>query len=259
MNETQEVQVWSLGREDPLEEEMATHSSILAWRMPWTEKPGGLQSMGLQRFRYDWAWKHAHMGLEKKKWDRSFEIKRLHTVCPLVGKPRVSVVSGGVLGLPFGKQWLPRDHPNDESTSRKLWVCACVHTYMYTCVHICVHVYVLRKVPKSCSEACSWIWSRCKVYESGHWKRHFSHHRVLNMGHMLRTKLPGGRACLSWGRWFRHASHVLRRVHFCSSPGRNSLPVCGCPPLGSFLHLHSFVVAGSGIVVKWVAWRPRFS
>ena len=38
--------VWSLGREDPLEEEMASHSSILAWEIPWTEEPGGLQSMG---------------------------------------------------------------------------------------------------------------------------------------------------------------------------------------------------------------------
>ena len=43
----QETQVQSLGQEDPLEKEMATHSSILAWRIPWTEKPEGLQSMGL--------------------------------------------------------------------------------------------------------------------------------------------------------------------------------------------------------------------
>ena len=42
-----ETQVLSLGQEDPLEEGMATHSSILAWRVPWTEEPGGLQSMGL--------------------------------------------------------------------------------------------------------------------------------------------------------------------------------------------------------------------
>ena len=42
------MQVRSLGREDPLEEEMATHSSILAWRIPWPEELGGLQSMGLQ-------------------------------------------------------------------------------------------------------------------------------------------------------------------------------------------------------------------
>ena len=50
-----EMQVWSLGREDPLEKRMATHSSILAWEIPWTEKLGGLQSMGLQRVRYDLA------------------------------------------------------------------------------------------------------------------------------------------------------------------------------------------------------------
>jgi len=44
----QETQVWSLGREDPLEKEMAVNSSILAWEIPWTEEPGGLQSMGSQ-------------------------------------------------------------------------------------------------------------------------------------------------------------------------------------------------------------------
>ena len=49
----QETQVWSLGREDPLEKEMATHSGILAWRIPWMEEPGGLESMGSQRVRHD--------------------------------------------------------------------------------------------------------------------------------------------------------------------------------------------------------------
>ena len=48
-----ETQVQSLGQEDPLEKEMATHSSILAWRIPWTEEPDGLQSMGSQRVNYD--------------------------------------------------------------------------------------------------------------------------------------------------------------------------------------------------------------
>ena len=48
MQETQEMWVWSLDCEDPLEERMATHSSILAWRIPWTEEHGRLQSMGLQ-------------------------------------------------------------------------------------------------------------------------------------------------------------------------------------------------------------------
>ena len=49
----QETQVQSLSWEDPLEKEMATHSSTLAWKIPWTEKPGGLQSMGLQRVGHD--------------------------------------------------------------------------------------------------------------------------------------------------------------------------------------------------------------
>ena len=49
----QQMLVRSLGQDDPLEEEMATHSSIPAWKTPWTEEPGRLQSMGLQRVRYD--------------------------------------------------------------------------------------------------------------------------------------------------------------------------------------------------------------
>ena len=51
MEELQDTWVWVqlLGQEDPLEEGMATHSSFLAWRVPWTEEPGGLRSMGLQR------------------------------------------------------------------------------------------------------------------------------------------------------------------------------------------------------------------
>ena len=49
----QETWVRPLGWEDPLEKEMATHSNILAWRIPWTEEPGGLQSMRLQRVKHD--------------------------------------------------------------------------------------------------------------------------------------------------------------------------------------------------------------
>ena len=48
----QETQVQSLGQEDPLEKEMVTHFSILAWRIPWTQEPGGLQFIGLQRVRH---------------------------------------------------------------------------------------------------------------------------------------------------------------------------------------------------------------
>ena len=53
MQETQEMRVLSLGQEDPLEEEMATYSSILAWKVPCTEEPGELQSTGLQRAEHD--------------------------------------------------------------------------------------------------------------------------------------------------------------------------------------------------------------
>jgi len=74
-----ETWVWSLGREDPLEKAMATHSSTLAWKILWMEKPGGLQSMGSQRVRHDWATSlhftyththshtHAHTRILKRK------------------------------------------------------------------------------------------------------------------------------------------------------------------------------------------------
>ena len=65
MPEIQEMWVWSLGHEDPLEKEMATHSSVFAWEIPWTEEPGGLQSKGSQRVKHDWASMHATMTLNK--------------------------------------------------------------------------------------------------------------------------------------------------------------------------------------------------
>ena len=59
IQETEETQVQSLGGEDPLEEEMATHSSVLAWRNPWTEEPGGLHSVGWRRVRHAWVTERA--------------------------------------------------------------------------------------------------------------------------------------------------------------------------------------------------------
>ena len=55
MQETQEMRVWSLGQKDSLEEEMATYSSILDWRIPWAEELGGLQSVGSQGVGHDWV------------------------------------------------------------------------------------------------------------------------------------------------------------------------------------------------------------
>ena len=59
MQQTQEMWVWSLGQEDPLDGDMATHSSILACKVQWTEKPGRLQFMGLQRVGHNWVTKHS--------------------------------------------------------------------------------------------------------------------------------------------------------------------------------------------------------
>ena len=65
--ETKETQVRSLGQEDPLEKGMATHSSILAWEIPWTEEPGGLMSIGFQRVGHNRATEYAHMLLKQNK------------------------------------------------------------------------------------------------------------------------------------------------------------------------------------------------
>ena len=61
MQETQEMQVQSLGQEDPLEKEMGMHSSILAWKMSWTKESGGLQSVESQWVRHDWKSEHTHI------------------------------------------------------------------------------------------------------------------------------------------------------------------------------------------------------
>ena len=71
----QETWVWSLSWEDPLEEKMATHYSILAWKIPWTEELGGLQSTGSQRVRHDWAW------MQKKKSLRMLGHISFYLVC----------------------------------------------------------------------------------------------------------------------------------------------------------------------------------
>ena len=73
----QETQVQSPGLEDPLEESTATHSSILACRIPWTEEPGGLQSTRLQRVRGNWSdWAHTH----RKNWSRLFVLTLYYCV-----------------------------------------------------------------------------------------------------------------------------------------------------------------------------------
>ena len=76
-----ETWVRSLGPEDPLEKEMATHSSILAWRTPWTEEPGGLQSTGSQRVGHDWATSHTCTPLKTRMMGSVFSYKVLTKGC----------------------------------------------------------------------------------------------------------------------------------------------------------------------------------
>ena len=83
----QETWVRSLGREDPLEKEMAPHSSILAWKIPWTEEPGRLQSMGSQRVGHNWATSLSHLkGEASFGWPCSLltrKVPLLLVSCPL--------------------------------------------------------------------------------------------------------------------------------------------------------------------------------
>ena len=70
----QEVQVRFLGREDPVEKEMATHSSILAWEIPRTEDSGGIQTTGLQRVGHDLATEHAYIPILQTRKDRQLKV-----------------------------------------------------------------------------------------------------------------------------------------------------------------------------------------
>ena len=73
----QEMQVLSLGWEDPLEEEMTTHSSVLAWKILWTEEPGRLQSMGSKRVRHDLATEHKRELKNMLLWGTCLTLKDL--------------------------------------------------------------------------------------------------------------------------------------------------------------------------------------
>ena len=99
MRETQEMRIWSLSRGDPLEKETATHSSILAWKIPWTEKPGGLQSKGLQRIGHNWATQHTHrvsnLSITLRVWNAWLSFHQ--SCCKAIQFP--ALVSNAVIGL----------------------------------------------------------------------------------------------------------------------------------------------------------------
>ena len=95
----QETQVHSLGQEDLLEQELATHSSVVAWRIPWTEKRGWLQFMGSQRVGHDRATKHTHK-LEVE-WEECLPVSKYLELCggfPDSSVGKESSCSAGDLG-----------------------------------------------------------------------------------------------------------------------------------------------------------------
>ena len=99
MQETQKTQVWSLGQEDPLEEGMPTHFSILAWSIPWAEETGGLQSIGSQRVGHDWACKQS--ALWCVNWVLIPPIPSVYTVSSLL----LSLVQVSRQGFPSAFPW----------------------------------------------------------------------------------------------------------------------------------------------------------
>ena len=141
----QEMQVQSLSQEDPLEEEMATHSSVLAWRIPRTQAPGRLQSMGSQRVRHDWATithseDSAGASLVAQQWRICLQCRRHMRCCfdPWVGKiPWRSAWQSTPAFLP-GESHGQREEPGvlqsmGSQRVRHNWVIehtgACTHTH----------------------------------------------------------------------------------------------------------------------------------
>ena len=83
-----ETRFQSLGGEDPLEKEMATHSRIPAWKIPWTEEPGRLQSMGSQRVRHNWA-TSLSLSFFRRMTNKTLISGFIHSPCPLVLVPYI--------------------------------------------------------------------------------------------------------------------------------------------------------------------------
>ena len=143
-----ETWVWSLDGEDPLEKEMATHSSTLAWKIPWMEEPGRLQSMGLQRVRCDWAnialisllWKWWFLQKYSELWLRQKTVKRKNNK---YGVNWIKAVHGVAKSQSWVSNWtelrqepsltqflhLSNDDNNSSKFQRILVTIPCVNTY----------------------------------------------------------------------------------------------------------------------------------
>ena len=138
MQEMQERQVWSLGREDPLEEEMATCSSILAWKIPWTDEPGGLQSTMLQSR----TWLSVHTHKRESSWRDEWGIVNaqrgtghIFTVSKIQKQLKCSSING----------WRSEDYV----------IYVCIYTYAGVCVYICTVSFLFPVEERIKSGICS--------------------------------------------------------------------------------------------------------
>ena len=120
-----EIRVRSLGWEDPLEKGTAIHSGILAWWIPWTEKPGGLQSMGSQRAGHDWASEYYNVVIyaHLTDWDTKVKVK-VPQSCPTLCDPMCCIVHGiqartpELVDFPFSRgSSQPRDQTQVSHTA----------------------------------------------------------------------------------------------------------------------------------------------
>ena len=163
MQETPEMRVRFLGQEDPLEKEMATHSSILAWEIPWTEEPGGPQSMGLRRVRHDYVHRHTSVVLVSAL--RQSE----SAICVHISPPS--------LASPLTPHPTP-PHPSRSSQSSGWTPCAIQQLLtshlFYTC-SICMSVLLFQLIPAflaPCPKVCSLCLSlflTCKTFFFEYW------------------------------------------------------------------------------------------
>ena len=105
----QKARVWSLGQEDPLEKGMATHSSILAWRIPCTEEPSRLRSMGQQRVEHDWVTKHL-----VTKWGEDLFVHTLYSWALWWNYPQKCVTPFYLQEGELGRAHLPLQLRNEQ-------------------------------------------------------------------------------------------------------------------------------------------------
>ena len=113
MQETQEMRVQFLGWEDALKKEMASHSNILAWRIPWTEEPGRLQSMGWQRVGHEWATKPPPLSSTGKRPGMLLKIPQSTRSKPIHPLPTKNHLTQNSISAEAERHWseqIPREH-----------------------------------------------------------------------------------------------------------------------------------------------------